>query len=163
MAVAKKSQAAPSRAAFLADQLKRAYIAEPWHGQSVKELLNKITAEQASARPVSGGHSIWDLVLHMAAWVEIPLRRMDGEKINEYTYEQDWPTADGKNDAAWKGTVKRLDDAFAAAVKRVEKMSDAELDAKIPGKTYTAEFQLLGILQHTAYHAGQIGLLKRAL
>lgn len=152
-----------SRAASLSDQLQRAYVAEPWHGDSLKQLLKGVTAAQAAAHPVKGAHSIWELVLHAAAWVEIPLRRMDGETINEYTYEQDWPKPDGANDAAWKAALKRLDDAFANAVNRVAKMSDAELDARIPGKDYSAEFQILGILQHTAYHAGQVGMLKKAL
>jgi len=162
-AKSKSVKAAPSRAAFLSDQLNRAYVADPWHGESLKQLLNGVTAAQAAAHPVKGAHSIWELVLHATAWVEIPLCRMDGETINEYTYEQDWPSPDGANEAGWKAALQRLDSAFAQAVNRVAKMSDAALDARIPGKDYSAEFQILGILQHTAYHAGQMGMLKKEL
>src|SRR5438874_6297432 len=50
------------------DQLKRAFEANAWHGPSVSEVLNGITADQAHARPLRNAHSIWELVRHIAVW-----------------------------------------------------------------------------------------------
>jgi uncharacterized damage-inducible protein DinB len=51
----------------LADQLNRAYYRESWHGPTVTEILEGVTHEQAAARPMEQVHSIWEIVLHMAA------------------------------------------------------------------------------------------------
>ena len=57
-----------SEAARIADQLRRAFEGEAWHGDSLFEILKSVSAEQAAARPIKNGHTIWELVLHIAAW-----------------------------------------------------------------------------------------------
>ena len=41
------------------DQMDRAMAGEAWHGPALNQLLEGITAEQASMHPVRGAHSIW--------------------------------------------------------------------------------------------------------
>ena len=63
--------------------------------------------------------------------------------------------------AAWAATLDALTGAherLAAAVGRL----DEDLDGPVPGKSYTKYVLVHGVLQHELYHAGQIGLLKRA-
>ena len=60
-----------SEIARLADQVRRAFEGDAWHGDSIKELLAGVTAATAAARPIKNAHSIWELVLHIAAWDEI--------------------------------------------------------------------------------------------
>src|SRR6266568_2240114 len=50
------------------DQLKRAFEGNAWHGPSVREALEGITAEQAHTRTLQNAHSIWELAHHMAVW-----------------------------------------------------------------------------------------------
>jgi len=50
----------------LEEQLGRALEGEAWHGPSVLETLEGVSAEQAAAHPIAGAHSIWELVLHTA-------------------------------------------------------------------------------------------------
>ena len=52
-----------SEAARIADQLRRAFDGEAWHGDSLFEILKGVSAKQAAARPVANAHSIWELVL----------------------------------------------------------------------------------------------------
>src|SRR5947207_15275724 len=59
----------------IVDQLNRAFVGEAWHGPAVLEVLKGVTAEQATARPFAGGHSIWELALHIEAWVRACGRR----------------------------------------------------------------------------------------
>src|SRR5437762_14169982 len=61
------------------DQLKRAYEGGAWHGPSVKEVLNGVTAEQAQARPIQNGHTIYELVRHIAVWEDVGRRRLQGD------------------------------------------------------------------------------------
>lgn len=64
-----------SKSGQIADELRRAFYGEAWHGDSLFEILRGVTAAQAAARPITNAHSIWELVLHISAWME----RRDGE------------------------------------------------------------------------------------
>ena len=48
---------------ILADQIRRAFRGESWHGPSVLEVLAGVSAEDAAAHPIAGAHSIWEIVL----------------------------------------------------------------------------------------------------
>jgi hypothetical protein len=72
------SKTGPSEAAGIADQLRRAFDGGAWHGDSLFEILKGVTAAQAAARPIQGAHTIWELVLHIAAWDGAVLRRLGG-------------------------------------------------------------------------------------
>ena len=72
------------------DQFRRAFDGEAWHGPSVLQLLNGITAEQAAAHPIPGAHSIWELVLHVAAWRGAVAARLGG-KSPDLPDVGDWP------------------------------------------------------------------------
>lgn len=65
----------------IADQLRRAFDGYAWHGDSLFEILAGVTAAQASARPVKGAHTIWELTLHIAAWDGVARRRMTGAAV----------------------------------------------------------------------------------
>jgi hypothetical protein len=62
----------------IADQLKRAFEGDAWHGPAVLEVLQGVTARAAASKPIPGAHSIWELVLHIAAWDGVIRRRMEG-------------------------------------------------------------------------------------
>jgi hypothetical protein len=46
-------------------QLEGSLAGGAWHGPSVLEALQDVTAEVAYAHPVAAAHSIWELVLHL--------------------------------------------------------------------------------------------------
>src|SRR5271154_6855463 len=69
-----------SEAARIADQLRRAFDGDAWHGPALLELLKDIDAPTAAAKPLPNVHSIWELVLHIAVWDRVACRRLSGEK-----------------------------------------------------------------------------------
>ena len=91
----------------LVDQLKRSAEGEAWHGPSVREALDGVTVEDASAHPIPGAHSIRELVLHIAAGVQLVLRRLDGDG-RQLTPEEDWPTPSEPTADAWQREVESL-------------------------------------------------------
>jgi uncharacterized damage-inducible protein DinB len=158
-----------SECAKIADQLKRAFHGEAWHGPSVKEILSGVTAEQAMARPIANAHSIWELVLHIETWVRAPLEAMSGKKMpaldatDHADPEIDWPPVRKTGQSEWRAAQKR---AFATAdelVAAIEKFGDARLREKVPGRKYDFWFLLHGAVQHALYHAGQMAMLKKAV
>ena len=147
----------------IADQLRRAHEGEAWHGPSLKELLEGVTAASAAARPVASAHSIWELVRHIAAWERVALLRLAGEPARFYNTIEDWPEGEASDESAWQQTLVRLGETNAGLREAVLLLDDSKLDEPIlPGMSSTY-VTLHGVAQHTLYHAGQVGLLKKAL
>ena len=154
-----------SETARLADQIRRAFEGDAWHGDSIKELLAGVTADTAAARPIKNAHSIWELVVHIAAWDDAVLRRIDGAAV-ELTKQQDFPPVKDSSPAAWRRTVSHLEQTHNQLIKAVAAFPDSRLQDQVPGKTedyYDFYYMFSGIVQHELYHAGQIALLKKAL
>jgi uncharacterized damage-inducible protein DinB len=153
----------------LVDQLKRAHDGDPWHGSPIKEILEGVTAEQAAKRPPNGAHSIWELLLHATAWRNEVARRATGAPAQE-PEAGDWPTVGDATPQRWKEALAALDASHARLVDAVRGMSDAKLqqptnDQRNRGLgTGVSYYELFhGIVQHDAYHAGQIAILKKML
>jgi uncharacterized damage-inducible protein DinB len=147
----------------IADQLRRAFHGDAWHGDALLEILNGVTAAQASARPITHAHTIWELVLHMTAWDGAVRRRLSGEAV-ELSDEQNFPPVKDTSETAWRKAVDRVRQVHDELVHAVSEFPDARLDDRVPGKQgahYTYYYMLHGVAQHEAYHAGQIALLKK--
>ena len=153
-----------SQTALLADQIRRAFEGEAWHGDSVTKILQGITAAQAAAHPIRNAHSIWELVLHMAAWDGAVLRRAGGSAVR-VTAKQNFPLVTDESEEAWKKAVQNLKQVHADLIKAVAAFPDSRLREQVPGKRekyHNFYFMFSGIVQHELYHAGQIAILKKA-
>jgi uncharacterized damage-inducible protein DinB len=144
-------------------QLKRAQEGQAWHGPSLRELLEGVTAEQAAARAIPNAHSIWELIHHVIAWEQIALRRLKGEEIPEIPDEMNFPPVNVAGEEAWQSTLKSLADSNQALRDGIKQIDDARLDELIPEGAYSYYVLLHGVIQHNLYHAGQIALLKKAV
>ncbi|MEP7337696.1 MAG: DinB family protein [Acidobacteriota bacterium] len=142
------------------DELKSIHDGDAWHGPSLKENLAGISAAQAAAKPVANAHSIWELVLHITAWEDVFLRRLEGQPMVE-PEEGDFPPVDASSEVAWQGTLQRLDDVHEKLLARISGLTEERLDEIVVGKDYTIRYLLRGIARHHVYHSGQIGLLKK--
>src|ERR1043166_9579817 len=91
-----------------ADQLASTVRGEAWYGDSLREMLEGITAEQARAHPIPNAHSIWEIVLHLDAWVRLFSRAVLGVPIPAWPsvpLEQDFPPVTATTDEAWERCV----------------------------------------------------------
>jgi len=134
-----------------------------WHGPALADLVGDVTAEQAAARPVPGAHSIWELVLHVTSWTEIVRERLVGSAKSEPTPEEDWAPVRDQSAEAWRGAVERLKDAHRELAADVSRLDDSMLIGRVPGKEHSVLAMIHGVVEHDAYHGGQIAILKRAL
>ena len=143
------------------DQLNRALQGEAWHGPSILELLADVTPARAAAKPLAGAHSIWEIVLHITAWVDAARQRVEGGEA-KLTAEQDWPAVRKTGEAAWKAAVEGLKNAHQSLQETILRLEDSRLKDRVPGQQYSVYFLLHGVVQHDLYHAGQIAILKKA-
>jgi hypothetical protein len=145
----------------LADQLTRALNGDAWHGPSWKETLEGVTREAALHRPISGGHTIAEVVLHETTWHEVVRRRLEGE-TPDVSDAQDWPSTASADDAAWSAAVARLFETGNALAATISRFPVEKLHQKRPATDGTWYELIIGELQHVLYHAGQVGILKKA-
>lgn len=147
----------------LEEQLLRALEGEAWHGPSVLELLDGLTPDQAAAHPIAGAHSIWELVLHLTTDYGLVLRRIAGDG-RELTMTDAWPAVSERTEENWRETLSALQELNAELRHAVRNFPPERFDEQLVAESpYTAYTQFIGVTQHSAYHAGQIALLKKAL
>jgi uncharacterized damage-inducible protein DinB len=139
-----------NRVETLLDELNDAYDGEPWYGDSLRQTLGGIEESRVHERP-----RIAELLAHITSWIEVTNRRLDGE-VFEVTQDVNFRTP-----AAWADDLARLDAAHKSLLARVAKLTDADLDGKMPGKPHSIEFGVRGVVQHNIYHQGQIALLRK--
>src|SRR5579872_944459 len=144
----------------IADQLKRAFECHAWHGPAVLEVLEGVNARVAAGKPLTNAHSIWEIVLHIAAWDGAIRQRMAGQAL-QLSPEQDFPAVKDTSDSAWREALYTLRIRHAELIRDLLAMPDYRLTAQVPGKDYDFYHMLHGAVQHELYHAGQIALLKK--
>ncbi len=145
------------------DELRRAYDGDCWHGPPLREILKGVTAATAAARPPQLVHSVWALVNHLAVWVEVVASRIVEWRPIELPDAGDFPPVTDTGDPAWAAALGDLDRRHRELLGVVAGLDEARLGAIVPGKTYPVAVMLHGTVQHYAYHAGQIALLKKLL
>jgi uncharacterized damage-inducible protein DinB len=144
------------------DLMERTYDGEAWHGPSLREVLKDVTATQAARKPAGGGHSIWELVEHIAQWEGVTLRRLKGEPVEfDLNTEGDWPPVTDFSETAWEQALARLDKNHRALREGIIEAGDAKLMEKAPNRNFTHYVALHGVIHHEVYHSGQIAILKR--
>ena len=144
------------------------FAGDAWYGPSLKDALAGVSIEQAAARPLPDAHSIWEIVLHVAAWEGAVRTRLETGLV-DLPSEGDWPTVTNTTEQGWRDTLTRLERGNRELSETVAKLSEDRLEQTLGGErdrptgggvsVYTT---LHGIVQHTAYHTGQIALFKKA-
>lgn len=141
----------------------------------VPHLLEGLEPHHRQARPNGVAHSLYDHLWHLVFWQEWELAALRGEPTPPVPHAADsWPRADGE-----RPTWDELGDRFAAGAEALAALAEAAEAA--PAKTAPAEAASPGaadagperrvavragvgqIVAHTAYHAGQMVLLRQML
>jgi uncharacterized damage-inducible protein DinB len=143
-------------------QIRRSYEGPAWHGPSVRDVLADVTAAAAAAHPIAGVHSIWELVLHIEAWMKEATSSLRGGTYVSLEGDQDWPPHGDATDAQWTAALASLESTHRDLNAAVSELTEDSLCEKVPGKDFSLYGLLHGVAQHNIYHAGQIAVLKKA-
>ena len=153
---------------FVMKQLRRMKEGRAWHGPSLDEALAGVSFELAERRLGPGSHSIYELTHHVAAWAGEVLARVRG-RAAQLPDEGDWP-ADAATPERWEAARARLDETHANLLREIGGLDESRLAERVAsiddpalGGGTTVLGMLHGLVQHDAYHAGQIVLIRRAL
>ena len=152
----------------LAEELHRSVFGDPWHGESVKEILTGITVVQAFSKPISSAHNIIELTLHLDAWIEEILSRFNGNISTEPSMG-DWPTPRETTEEYWQAVKQKLFTDTNKLITVINLFPEERLDEIVGGERnvqlgtgFSFESLIIGLVQHNAYHSGQIAFLKKS-
>lgn len=153
----------PAAKQLLREHLEYTFEKEGWQ-PPLSMAVAGLTAGQAAWKPSPQRHSIWQIVRHvlhwkrgvLSAWVEDP-------RDYQWMNETDWQEVGGDQDA-WEADIKELHDIHVEVRRRLEEISDEDLDQTRPWYRNTPPRplaqRLLHMLTHDIYHAGQIQYLR---
>lgn len=134
------------------------YNGPAWHGPALKEVLAGVDEERAKAKSLGGAHTIWELTLHIATWIRIGRERLSATSACDPTDEENWPAMGG----SWASALALLDREERALEQAILSFPKNRLNEPAPGTEPQTFYILLhGVIQHIAYHAGQIAILKK--
>jgi uncharacterized damage-inducible protein DinB len=156
--MARTQDLAPTR---LADQLERGFRGGAWHGPAVMEVLAGVDAAAARWHSDATSYSIAEIVGHLAYWLEDTRRQIHGEPRLQSEPGADWAHPRPETEAAWHSACADLERAQGQLLGAVLQLTEGRLDETRPGSDTTIRGLLIGTLQHNAYHAGQIALLRK--
>jgi uncharacterized damage-inducible protein DinB len=133
---------------------------EAWYGDPVWKILEGIDAKCAAAASVSAAHTIWQLVMHMAFWERIAAGRFSGPVTPDEA--GNFPATPVADKGAWEKTLDDFRDSNREFRDAILLLDPGILDTNTPGGQRSFRYELVGVIEHHIYHAGQIALLKKA-
>jgi uncharacterized damage-inducible protein DinB len=135
----------------LLEQLHTTDDVEDWF-VPIRVAVEGLTPEQVKWTDGKGGHSIGQLVNHMAFWNEQNLHRFQGTTLLAYSGDND-ETFNKFDNKTWVATKERLIQVMKDWEKAVETADEAKL------KTEASRIAHVGT--HNAYHLGQIIYIRK--
>jgi hypothetical protein len=143
------------------DELCRVYDAAVWHGAPpLRQVLMGVSAELAATKHPKLVHSIWAIVNHLGAWVEVVAQRVTRQEMITGPEAGDFPSVINTSEASWQAALDHLDCQHRKLLDVLTGLDPERLAEIVPGKTYPFSVLLQGMALHYAYHAGQIALMK---
>lgn len=144
----------------LKQEFSQLYDGNPWIDVTIKESLSGISSEKASKRIAGGRNTIWEILNHMIEWRRMLLKRMNGNitSVPEDNFIREVPDP---SEGSWKRTLKEFDKIQQEWLSFLDSLEDEDLEKTYPGNGERYYFLIQGIIQHDAYHLGQIVLLSK--
>jgi uncharacterized damage-inducible protein DinB len=138
------------------------YNGEPWIDVNIVGALQGITAGGAAKRLLQNSNSIWEITNHLISWRLNVLERVNG-KIITTPDDNYFEIITDHSEKAWAETLHRLQNTQQQWLAFLNKSDTAGFEKLYPANSMTYYEHIQGIIQHDAYHLGQIVLLKKLL
>jgi uncharacterized damage-inducible protein DinB len=136
------------------------YDGHPWIDVTLVGVLQDIPAGQAHKRVLNNCNTIWEIVNHLIQWRKNVLQRVQGMTIKTPGNNYFVPVQDS-SETAWKNTLSELENTQSQWMDFLQQLKTDQLEHEYPVNQMTYYEHIQGIIQHDAYHLGQIVLLAK--
>jgi hypothetical protein len=137
-------------------------------GDNLETKIGSITVEEAFVKPLPTVHSVAELIAHLTAWNNDTILKINNGtgKLRD-SGKDNWP----ENGQLKEFGFERLLQEYYRSVKEVVSIlnmrDDAFLSDRYFDQDFHAEFDIAfalnGMLHHTIYHLGQIGIVIKLI
>lgn len=141
------------------EQFTEVHQEEPWFGESLQTILERISPEDALKKG-PGKSNIIRLLWHCIKWRQSLIERLKGTPDYRARVEDpdNWLEFDDPKMSDWPAAMARFDAQFTEIISLLNQKDDSLLEQEFqPGRNYKTLIE--GVLQHDIYHFGQIALL----
>jgi uncharacterized damage-inducible protein DinB len=151
----------------LQQQLTQVLSGDAWYGSPVYSIIEPVSFEAAFEKPPGSIHNIAEILLHMLAWTEEVMDRMN-EMTAGLPSSGDWPATGAPDEQKWQNYVNDFKLVNVNLLKVIDDFPAEKWDEPIAdernrelGTGVSYEALIEGLIQHHIYHSGQIALLIR--
>jgi len=146
----------------IARQLKEMYFGPSFTGSYFKEHLDDLTWQQATTQ-VQDLNTIALLTFHINYYVSAVLQVLKGGALDAHDkYSYDMPPIQSQED--WEKLLAKFWSEAEEFAKLVEQMPEEKLLSFFEKEKYGNYFRnLVGMLEHSHYHLGQIAIIRKLI
>ncbi len=149
-------------AEITATHLRSVFFGGNWTERNLNDLLSDVDLEEASHQ-LEGYNSIYTLAFHATYYVNGLLEVLKGNPLNTKDSLSFTPPVLNSNEQ-WKKFIEESLINVKMASSLIEQMPDGKLLDSFSDEKYgTFQSNILGIIEHTHYHLGQIVLIKKMI
>lgn len=148
----------------ISDLFKQLYNGEPWIDITLAGILNGLSADEAARKVYPDSNTIWEITNHIIKWRFNVLERIYGTENYPAGHETNYfaPVED-PSEKAWKDTLKMLEQSQTNWMEALKDLDEKRLEEINPRNKMSLYSYIHGIIQHDAYHLGQIVILMKGL
>jgi uncharacterized damage-inducible protein DinB len=153
----------------LSNELEKILSGDPWYGNPVYQVIEQVSFEAAFEKPDHAAHSIAEIVLHMVAWTEEVMDRMNGMTAGVPS-SGDWPPTGSPTEQKWQNYVNDLKLVNVNLLGLIQNFPEEKWNEPMNdernrelGNGVSYEELVNGLIQHHIYHSGQIAILNRII
>jgi uncharacterized damage-inducible protein DinB len=146
----------------LAKHCRDVHFGGNWTFVNLKDTLADITWQEATSQ-YQDSNTIATLLFHINYYINPVARVLQGEPLNASDkFSFDCPTITSQEE--WEHLIQKALDEAEQFANEIEKMEESKLFEVFSEEKYGNYFRnLLGIIEHTHYHLGQIALIKKMI
>tara|TARA_R110002167_G_scaffold33327_11_gene107087 strand:+ start:2082 stop:2540 length:459 start_codon:yes stop_codon:yes gene_type:complete len=144
----------------IASLFEKLYDGKPWIDVNIVSVLQPISAEHAAKRVFPKNNTIWEILNHMIAWRTNVLQRVQGKVLQSPDHNYFEKITD-TTEAAWMETLERLEQTQQAWLQFLKDTNSDTFGKNYAPNNMTYYEHIQGLLQHDAYHLGQIAMMAK--
>jgi hypothetical protein len=147
---------------LLARHLRDVHFGGNWTSVNLKEQLSDVTFQEAVTQ-IHSFNSILKLTYHIHYYVHTQLQVLQGGSLDAHDkFSFDHPPIG--SEAEWREFVEKVLAEAAECAVAIEELPEETLHKDFAEPKYgTYHRNILGLIEHTHYHLGQIVILKKLL
>jgi uncharacterized damage-inducible protein DinB len=145
-----------------AKHLRQVYFGGNWTSVHLKDQLSDVSLEEAMTQ-VGSLNTIAKLAYHIQYYVKAILQVMQGGPLDAHDkYSFDLPAI--QNEEEWKTFLNNMWVDAEVLASRIEQFPEAKLSDFFWEEKYGTYLRnILGLIEHTHYHLGQVSIIKKMI